>query len=398
MPDVGIVMPVYKQKPSFLRAAIQSVLNQSYSNFKFLIVIDGAPEVRSIIENEVQQDRRVRIIMNEHNQGVAKTLNCGFQHLFEDIDLQYLTWVSSDNIYYSDFIRLQRKQLKRGPEQLGLVYTCFREIDDNDLQVYDDFHTEEMKEYQSKPKEELLDYCLIGPSFMYKSKYAKAIDGYGMEPVEDYEYWLRLTELCDIEYIPEVLMDYRVNSQFSVSAQLHSMQQHRRWRNAYQTAKFLARERRNIPVETTILHPISDSSTEAMDLLEQVLEQYYSNFHLIVLDLSPGRLVAEQLSVIPDPKIKYVAMPGMDEREAIIHALRNVHTPFTMVYGKERLSMFDLERLSIRLRKASDLIISVYFTPSHDLIDFRIEPTSHESVYNELYNTHMLKTVLTPIL
>lgn len=57
MPDVGIVMPVYKQRPSYLRAAIQSILNQSYSNFRFVIVIDGAPEVRSIIEQEVQHDR-----------------------------------------------------------------------------------------------------------------------------------------------------------------------------------------------------------------------------------------------------------------------------------------------------------------------------------------------------
>ncbi|MCL6604864.1 MAG: glycosyltransferase [Paenibacillus sp.] len=396
MPDVGIVMPVYKQKSSYLRAAIQSILKQSYSNFRFIIVIDGAPEVRSIIENEVQDDRRVRIIMNEHNQGVAKSLNCGFEQLFADPDLQYFTWVSSDNIYYYDYIRIQRKHLKQGPEQLGLVYTCFREIDDNDLPVYDDFHTEEMKKYQMKPKEALLDFCLIGPSFMYKSRYAKAIEGYGMEPVEDYDYWLRLIDLCEIEYIPEVFMDYRVNSPFSISAQLHSRQQHRRWRNAYQTAKLLARKRRNIPLETTILHPIKDGSVESIDLLEHVLEQYYSNFRLLVLDLSTDQLASDLLSDIPDPKIQYAAMPGMNEREAIIYALQNVLTPFTMVYGKVRLRMFDLERLSIQLRKTSDHFISAYFTPSFELIEYGIEPVSKEPVYNVLYKTHSLKSVLTP--
>ena len=396
MPDVGIVMPVYKQKPSYLRAAIQSILNQSYSNFRFVIVIDGAPEVRSIIEQEVQHDRRVTLIVNEQNQGVAKTLNCGFEQLFSDSQLQYLTWVSSDNIYYSDFIRVQRNHLRLGPAQLGMVYTCFKEIDDNDHAVYDDLHTEGMKVYQAKPKEELLDFCLIGPSFMYKSRYAKAIEGYGMEPVEDYEYWLRLTELCDIEYIPQVLMNYRVNSPFSVSAQLHSKQQHRRWRNAYQMAKFLARSRRNIPLETTVLYPVRDGSAEAIDLLEHLLEQYYSNFRLVVLDLTAAGLVAQLLTDIPDPKIHYESVPGMSEREAVIHALWNVHTPFTMVYGKETMSMFDLERLSIQLRKTADPCISAYFPPSREWINCRDEPVSQEPVFNQLYKTHRLKKVLIP--
>ncbi|MFC5653480.1 glycosyltransferase family 2 protein [Paenibacillus solisilvae] len=396
MPDVGIVMPVYKQKPSYLRAAIQSILKQSYSNFKFIIVIDGAPEVRSIIQQETQHDKRVTIIMNERNQGVAKTLNCGFEHLYADTGIQYLTWVSSDNIYYPDYIRLQRRHLRNGPEQLGLIYTCFREIDDNDRPVYDDFHTEEMKVYQKKPKEELLDFCLIGPSFMYKSMYAKAIDGYGTEPVEDYEYWLRLTELCDIEYIPQVLMDYRVNSAFSVSAQLQSNQQHRRWRNAYQMAKLSARQRRNIPLETTVLHPVTDGSSKSIDFIEHLLEQYYSNFRFIVLDLTPGRLIKKPLSDIPDPKIQYKTMPGMSEREAILQTLRTVQTPFTMVYGKEKLSMFDLQRLAIQLRKSSVPFLSAYFTLGGDAIECRIKPkpVPLEPVFNELYKTIVLKKVL----
>ena len=44
MIDVGVVMPVYKQKPAFLEAALQSVLKQTYAKFKLVIVIDGAPD------------------------------------------------------------------------------------------------------------------------------------------------------------------------------------------------------------------------------------------------------------------------------------------------------------------------------------------------------------------
>ncbi len=45
MVDTGVVMPLYKQDIGYLQAAISSVLAQSYGAFRFIIVIDGAPEM-----------------------------------------------------------------------------------------------------------------------------------------------------------------------------------------------------------------------------------------------------------------------------------------------------------------------------------------------------------------
>lgn len=396
MPDVGIVMPVYKQKPSYLHAAIQSVLNQTYSNFRFVIVIDGAPEMAAVIEEAVGADQRVEVIPCERNQGVAKALNRGFQELLADPEILYLTWVSSDNLYYPDFIRILRKELKYGPDELGLAYSCFRDIDDEGRPLHDEAMQAMKRDYQAKPKEALLDFHIIGVSFMYKSRYARMIAGYGMEPVEDYDYVLRLTDYCETRYLPVELMDYRVDSPFSVSAQLkNSGEQHRRWRNAFQTAKYNARLRRGVPMETTVLFPVKDGSPATAVLMEQLLEQYYSNYLLQVIDLSAGQEATARLSAIPDPRIRYAAMPGMDEKEAIFRAAQTIETPFTMLYGKgPALQYEDLENLAQMLRKADLPHISVYYPPGREGILFRTEHPPEEPIYHELYRTVKLVELL----
>lgn len=59
-----------------------------------------------------------------------------------------------------------------------------------------------------------------------------------MGPVEDYEYWLRLSELCEVVYVPVELMVYRVNSPESISTQLRtSLPKHRFWRYKFNLAR-----------------------------------------------------------------------------------------------------------------------------------------------------------------
>ncbi len=81
-----------------------------------------------------------------------------------------------------------------------------------------------------------------------------------------------------------------------------------------------------------------------MDLLEHLLEQYYSNFRLVSSRFVSGWTCPSRLPTSLIRKFTIESAPGMSEREAVIHAIGNVHTPFTLVYGKETMSMFDLER------------------------------------------------------
>lgn len=387
--DLGIVMPVYKQNPAFLRAALHSVRNQTFKNYTMVIVIDGAPEMEPLINTLVDGDPRVQVISYAQNAGVASALNTGFKKLYRDNQIKYLTWVSSDNVYYPQFLEILRDALVKGSEELGLVYSSFQSIDNDDKPINNENQLALNRQYQAQPVQKLLDSSIVGVSFMYKSQYAKLIDGYSLPPVEDYDYWLRLSEHCDMKYIPVELIDYRVNSTFSVSATLHSELEHRRWRYTYHLARHLARTRRGIQPQLTILYSLSVADETTIARIENVYEQTFSNYLCYILDLSISQQVIGILAAISHPLTDFKWFPHASDNAALLYATQMVQTPYTMVLGSEQfLDVADLGVLIHVLSKASTMIISTHYTDDH-LIGYRSKdtPVTVPAMNNELFRT-----------
>ncbi|WP_332694876.1 glycosyltransferase [Halalkalibacter lacteus] len=359
MRDVGIVMPVYKQDPIYLELALRSILEQSFKDYYFVIVSDDAPsETVKVIRDITSGDQRVQLIIKEKNEGVAKALNTGFEFLMEVKEVKYLTWVSSDNIYYPTFIEKLRNALETSPDNIGLSYSSFQHIDANG-EFLREPQIELFIKYQDQPKDKLLDFCFIGVSFMYKKQCATMIDGYKFEPVEDYEYWLRLTEICDIKYIPEVLMEYRTNSPLSISAQIkNSKEHHRRWRYVYNLARHQARNRRNIPFMLTIIYPVQYRMGRTIKKLEELLEQTFSNYKLLIIDQSINQTATQILKHIEDPRIQFISLPGGTEEEAIQKGIQYANTPLTLIYGEGDFpsSVSDLEYRVIKFNQINENI------------------------------------------
>ncbi|TYP70121.1 glycosyltransferase family 2 protein [Paenibacillus methanolicus] len=363
MVDVGVVMPVYKQVPAFLEAAIQSILTQTLREFRFVIVIDGAPEMETLAREFVGSDPRVEIIRHDVNRGVAAALNTGFTHLDNDDRLLYWTWASSDNVYHPAFLEVLRGALHRGPKTLGLAYSSFNSIDNKGNRVLDGKGLLAQRAYQSQPKEALLDGSIIGVSFMYKAEFARKIEGYRLEPVEDYEYWLRLCEQCEIRFVPVELVDYRVDSTLSVSATLKSVHQHRRWRYAYHLARMEARQRRGIAPEVTLIYPLRSAGQDEIDRLENVYEQVFSNYHMHVLDLSVNMSVTRKLSEISHPTTAFRAFPNASWQAALRVFLRGVATPYTMVLDSRLFpEPMDLRILVQQLNRTGGDVLSDFYT------------------------------------
>lgn len=397
MVDVGVVMPLYTQKPEFLRQALESVLRQTFTEFRLIIVIDGAPEMEPLVQSIIAEDPRVAIISYVPNRGIAHALNTGFDLLFNEPNIQYLSWVSSDNVYEPRFLEILRGALVKGPQALGIVYSSFQSIDNEGNQLHNEHQLATQRNYQSQPKERLLDYSLIGVSFMYKSQVAKLVGGYGMEPVEDYDYWLRLAEHCDIRFIPVELVNYRVDSTFSVSAQLHSIENHRRWRYTYHLTRHQARFRRGIPPMITVLFPVVNAGAEEIARIENLYEQTYSNYECRVLDLSPTRQPSVLLGSIPHPATEFVWMPEVVESHAICGALEQMSTPYTIVLGpKIFIGALDIEYMLEALITTGGDATSNYYTDDHSLIGFRHRhvPSTKTHYYNELFRSADLYDLL----
>lgn len=393
MSDTGVVMPVYIQNPEFLRLALTSVLKQTYAGFRLVIVIDGAPQMEPLVKQIAANDRRVSVISYPDNKGVASALNTGFSILFDDPAIQYLTWVSSDNIYEPYFLEVLRRALLTGAPELGLVYSSFQSIDNDGKLTSNEHHLAALRQYQGQPKEKLLDSSIIGVSFMYKADVARIVGEYRMQPVEDYDYWLRLEEHCSIRFLPVELMKYRVNSSHSVSAQLNSIENHRNWRYTYHLTRLQARTRRGIPPLLTIVYPVQEVSPAHIAAIENIYEQTFSNYIFRVLDLSHDGTPSARMAEISHPITQFVWMPGSSVQHAVYRSLISVTTPYTLLLGADLfISYMDIQYMMENLMKHADVAISNFYTEDHTQIGYRHKgvPSVKQTLTNELFKTEEL--------
>ncbi|SDW69399.1 Glycosyl transferase family 2 [Marininema mesophilum] len=247
MIDIGVVMPVYNQVPAYLRIALNSMLKQTYRQFKLVIVLDGANlPTQQIARRFAARDHRVTILHKPRNQGLASALNDGFARLYKIPSIRYLTWVSSDNDYFPPFLATLRRRMIMSPPKIGLVYSAFRYIDAQGKPMYTRAFYQQLRQRQRLPKRHLLHHCFIGASFLYRKSVAQKVGNYRLEPVEDYDYWLRMSEICDIRFIPPILMAYRHRSPNSVSTELETPEGKDRFRQSLQQALREARQRRGM--------------------------------------------------------------------------------------------------------------------------------------------------------
>ena len=73
-PKISVIMSEYNTPPDYLRASIESILNQTFKDIEIIIVDDcGKNDLSSIVKE--YKDKRIRIIKNDENIGLVKSLN-----------------------------------------------------------------------------------------------------------------------------------------------------------------------------------------------------------------------------------------------------------------------------------------------------------------------------------
>ena len=104
---VTVLMPVYNAS-EFLRKTMESILDQTYKNFEFLIINDGSKDDSvQIIESYI--DKRVRLVHNEENIGLIKTLNKGI----ELARGKYIVRMDADDIAELNRIEIQVNYMEK---------------------------------------------------------------------------------------------------------------------------------------------------------------------------------------------------------------------------------------------------------------------------------------------
>lgn len=84
----------------YLPVAVESILNQTYSNIEFIIVLDGVKrqDIRLYLEDIKNSDNRVRLIDLPENKGLGNALN----HAFKAANGEFILRMDADDISYPD--------------------------------------------------------------------------------------------------------------------------------------------------------------------------------------------------------------------------------------------------------------------------------------------------------
>lgn len=100
MPKVSVIIPVYKAE-KYLRRCVDSILNQTFTDWECILVDDGSPDGSGTICDEyVAKDTRIQVIHKE-NGGVSSARNIGMQMSKSE----WITFVDADDFLSFDFLK-----------------------------------------------------------------------------------------------------------------------------------------------------------------------------------------------------------------------------------------------------------------------------------------------------
>ena len=203
LPEISVIMPVYNAE-KYLNEAIDSVLNQTYSNFELIILNDKSTDSsKAIIERYLAKDSRIFFIDKENNVGPANLRNEGF-------DLArgtYIALLDADDIAKPTRFEKQITVLKNNSEisVCGTWFTTFGDKEKSKVIQHPEKH--------NQIKVNFLIDCTIGNSTAFFRKNILGDIRYDKEyvPVEDYHLWSRLITKNQFYIIQEALVYYRIH-------------------------------------------------------------------------------------------------------------------------------------------------------------------------------------------
>lgn len=204
MTKISVLMPVYNTKEEYLRASIESILNQTFKDFEFIIVNDGSTNNAEEVILSYKDDR-IKYFKQE-NQGIVGALN----NAWSKASGKYLARMDSDDIAHPERFAKQIRFLEENPEY-SLVGSWAKIIHSNNL----------IKLPQDIKVMDLLADCMfVHPSIMFrKADFEKFNIHYesGFDYVEDYCFYARAIKCLKMTNLQEVLLDYRVYPENSSS-------------------------------------------------------------------------------------------------------------------------------------------------------------------------------------
>ena len=211
MPRVSVIMPAYNVE-KYIGEAIESILNQTFKDFEFIIINDGSTDnTANIIKQYAKKDKRIKFIDNKDNRGFIARLN----DCLNIAKGEYIAKMDSDDISLPTRLEKQVEFLDKHPDY-GMVGCWLKAFQSDSFTRY----------YPSEVR--ITDFLFGCKTTIFLAR-RSIIEQHHLRfdknyfAAEDMEFYSRFARYAKIHNLQEVLYLYRIHDQ-SVSVAKHEAQ------------------------------------------------------------------------------------------------------------------------------------------------------------------------------
>ena len=203
---ISIIMSTYKEEETLLRESIESILNQTFKDFEFIIILDYPDNNlhKKIIEEYSKIDNRIRFFVNEKNLGLTGSLNRGLSLAKGE----YIARMDADDISLPNRLEKQIEYLNKYSHDL--IGGITQMIDEEGNSIYS---IQKVPTDFNKIKKALrYGQCIAHPTWLGKKEVFDCLNGYRNIPLcEDFDFTLRaVLNGFKISNLNETVLKYRM--------------------------------------------------------------------------------------------------------------------------------------------------------------------------------------------
>ena len=201
MPEVSIITPCYNSS-KFLQQTIDSVLNQTFTDWEWLITDDKSTDHSVEIIRKVN-DERIKLTVAEKNGGAGHARNLSL----EKASGRFITFLDADDFWEPNFLEEMVSFMKK--ENAELAYSNYSRCDENLIPKIDDFKADKNVSFNN-----LLKTCRLSLlSSMYDSQRVGKEFFPERSKREDHVMWLNLLKKIPVgKPLPKTMAKYRMHA------------------------------------------------------------------------------------------------------------------------------------------------------------------------------------------
>lgn len=219
--SISVIMATYNTEISMLKEAVDSILNQTFRDYEFLIINDGSTNGSDAYLKTIQ-DARVQIIWNPENIGITKSLNIGLKQAKG----KYIARMDADDISLPTRLEKEFAFMEAHPDVIICGTRVGKMNDQNDVVLPTAKLPKDMEDYRvrmlfvnpgpSHPTTFFRHQALLEHHILYDEKLVYA---------QDYGMWETISHYGKIYTLDETLLYRRIHAgQISVSERETQMQ------------------------------------------------------------------------------------------------------------------------------------------------------------------------------